>query len=247
MKAEQRKELETNTLADRMGKVVQRVKTSPRRTFFTYLFIIAVLAGAAWYGWRLWSEARVTESAKWVQLYDGAGNHIEFLLRDKESNPGKAARFQAAWLLYWDFGVKMLATNSEGSLQSLKEAGEMYKKLAEECKDDKVFEPQALLGRAVVEETFAVQDRKRLDKAKVFYEEIVEKHAKSAEGKYAQERLERLKANKGRDLINTYETLQRLLGVPEDAPAIPPGFLPGGHPPIFPPDGLDPKGKKGGN
>ena len=36
MKAEQRKELETNTLADRMGHLMQRVKGGERRTFLFY-------------------------------------------------------------------------------------------------------------------------------------------------------------------------------------------------------------------
>src|SRR2546423_10961629 len=37
MKAEHRKELETNTLADKMGTVMQRVKTGRRGTFFLYV------------------------------------------------------------------------------------------------------------------------------------------------------------------------------------------------------------------
>ena len=237
MKAEQCKELETNTLADRMGKVVQRVKTSPRRTFFTYFIVIAVLLGAAWFGWRYWTEARVAESAKWVELYDGAYNHFDRLRSDKESNPGKAARFQYAWLLYWDFGVKTLATDTPGSLQNLEKAGEKYKELAEECKDDKVLEPQAMLGRAVVEETLAVQNRKHLEKAKGFYEAVVEKHPKSAEGKYAQQRLDRLKASDGTELHKTYDRLQNLLGVKEDEQD---DFR--GH---QQPGGFDLKGKKG--
>lgn len=238
MKAEQRKELETNTLADKMGKAMQRVRTSPRRTFFTYFIVIAVLFGAAWFGWRYWSAARVDESEKWVKLYDGAGTHIDFLRHEKEGNPGKAARFQAAWILYWDFGVKTLASNSEGSLQSLKRAGEMYKELAEECKDDKVLEPQAMLGRAVVEETLAVQSLKHLKTATTLYEEVIAKHDKSAEAKYAQQRLDRLKANKGRDLNDIYEKLHTLLSVPnEERQLQQPGFLPPDHPAI--------KGKKG--
>jgi len=40
MKAEQRKELETNALADRMGHLVQRVKTQQRRTTLYWVLMV---------------------------------------------------------------------------------------------------------------------------------------------------------------------------------------------------------------
>ena len=37
MKAEHRKELETNVLADRMGRVVQKIRTRPQRRVVLYV------------------------------------------------------------------------------------------------------------------------------------------------------------------------------------------------------------------
>jgi hypothetical protein len=239
MKAEQRKELETNTLADKMGHVMQRVKASPRRTFFTYFFIIAALAAVSWFGWRYYSETKRASSFQWLQIYDGAGNHIMTLAEtDKTTNAGKAARFQIAWLLYWDFGVKKMGTEQLASLGYIQEAGRYYSILAEECKDDPVLAPQALLGKAVVEETMAVQHVDHLKEAKKYYEMIVEKHKDSAEAKFAEGRLEWLKGGKRGDLENTYEMLHRLLNVPEPAPQ----FAPGPGDAVPQPKG----GKKGG-
>lgn len=240
MKAEQRKELETNTLADKMGNVMQRVKSSPRRTFFTYLIVFGVLAFAAWFGWQYYSEQRAGSSEQWVKIYDAAGNHIDELAgKEKETNAGKAARFQIAWLLYWDLGIKTLATDPTGSLKNLKNAGGIYALLAEECKDDPLFEPQAMLGRAVVEESMAVQNLDHLKKAKDHYEAVVDKYKDKdcAEAKFAQQRLESFGKNKKRELEGTYDMLQLLLRVPQPMPQ----FMPGG-------DGLPPlppiKGKK---
>ena len=217
MKAEQRKELETNTLADRMGQVVTRVKTSPRRTFMIYLLVTLAVLVAVWLGWRWYSEKEVERSRQWIHFYDGAGHHIEALAKDKDTHAGKAARFQEAWLSYWDHGIKMLATDKAGAIIELNKAVKRYGELAEECKDDAIFEPQALLGRAVAMESLAVQDRGKLDRAAEFYEELtkIEKYEKSAEARFAQDRLKILQ-NKtaNQELKTTYKDLQELLGIP---------------------------------
>jgi hypothetical protein len=215
MKAEQRKELETNTLADRMGRVMQRVKGSPRRTFLTYFLVTVAVLVAAWFGYR-WYYGDVTEkSLQWLKLYDGSGNLIQDLARDPDTNSGKAALFQIAWEFYWLDGVKMMASDKVGAMKSLKRSVDLYGQLAEKCKDDKIFEPQALLGRAVAQETRAVEDRDHLKKAKEYYEELTTKYEKSAEAEFARKRLEILKDDAKRgDLANTYKELQGLLGIP---------------------------------
>lgn len=220
MKAEQRKELETNTLADKMGQMMQRVQTSPRRTYMTYGLIALAIAVAAFLGWRWWQQDVVERSAQWVIFYDGAGMQMEGLGQLKEANPNvsKAARFQLAWTNYWNFGIKMLGTDKNGSILRLRDAAKEYGALAEECKDDsnKLFLLQALLGRAVCTETLAVEDTGNLKKATEYYEEIVKDFDKEkyAEAKYASERLEILKDERKRnDLAASYSQLQSILGV----------------------------------
>jgi hypothetical protein len=228
MKAEQRKELETNTLADRMGRVMQRVKGSTRRTFFTYLFIAVAVLLAGYFGWRWYSGSVAERSLEWVYLYDGSNNFIDELAKKKETNASKAARLQLAWFFYWDLGMKMLYTNKDGAMKYLKIAGDYYEELAKECTDDKIFEPQALLGRAVAQESRAVEDREHLKKAKTYYEEVVSKYENSAEADFARKRLEVLKDDaKRQELSATYSQLQSLLGIP--APVQAPKFndLPG--------------------
>jgi hypothetical protein len=236
MKAEQRKELETNTLADKMGHVMQRVKASPRRTFLTYFLVAAALIAVAFVGYRWFYGYTAERSLQWLKLYDGDKKHIDELMKEKDTNAGKAARFQFAWLMYWDFGVKMIATDKMGAMQSLKDAVELYGELAEDCKLDPVFEPQALLGRAAAQECLAVQDRNHLKKAEQFYEEILtiheKKYEKSGEAKFAQQRLDILKNDaQRRELAGTYADLQMLLRIdgpraPQDLdnPFLHPGF-----------------------
>src|SRR5437870_3003389 len=99
MKAEQRKELETNTLADRMGQAMQRVKASPRRTFLIYLVILALIVVGLYVGirWRITSQLQ--SSQQWIQLYHGSQNNLFSLGNAEKTTPaGKAARLQVAWL-----------------------------------------------------------------------------------------------------------------------------------------------------
>jgi hypothetical protein len=234
MKAEQRKELETNTLADKMGQVVQKVKAGTRKTVLIYAAIAAAVLVGGWAGYKWHTNERLAESEKWVIFHDGARGYIDGLRRT-EGEAGKAARFQAAWFAYWETGVKLLGSEPRGALQSLKEADKMYTELAEQCKDDPIFEPQALLGHAVVTETLAVQDRANLEKAGKLYDALITtkdgKYKDSAEGKFAQERLKLIKDGKdGGALAVRYQELESLLNIAH-LRQLPQGFP--GNPHLF--------------
>jgi hypothetical protein len=220
MKAEQRKELETNTLADRMGHMMQRVKGGTRRTFVTYLLVLAAILVAVWFGYN-WYRTDVTErSLRWVKFYDGAGGELIALATEKETKDtpaGKAARFQIAWHLYWDDGVKMVGVNPAGAMTRLREVRQFYDELLSECKDDPIFEPQAMLGQAVVTESLAAQDISYLDKAKELYKTLAEheKYKTTAEGRFAQDRLKIIEnKEEGAALRETYRDLKLLLSIP---------------------------------
>jgi hypothetical protein len=225
MKAEQRKELETNTLADKMGQTMQRVKAGTRRTVLLYLLGVLLLAIALFIAYRWYATSTAEASEQWLKLYDGAPGHLRYLsAKEGETNAGKAARLQVLWINFWELGVKRLGTDQRGSIELFKLLDKEYKDLAEICKDDPLFESQAMLGRAVVVECWAVQDQANLDRAKKLYEELVDKHADSAQAKYAKTRLEHLKdGKKMAETREVYQRLQLLLNVPAaDRPQLPP-------------------------
>jgi len=220
MKAEQRKELETNVLADKMGRVVQRVKTSPRRTVTFYIVIGVAVVLAIGFSYRWYRQSAESAAEQWVRFDDGAGPYISSLASKElaDTPAGKAARFQLAWIRYWEIGIKRLGVDPVGPLKEIDNAAEEYKKLAVDCKDDPVFEPQALLGVAVCVEAKALQDRTRLEAAANLYDALAkhEKYKDTAEGKFAQGRLEQLRDKSGKiraELSTTYEELQRALNI----------------------------------
>lgn len=216
MKAEHRKELETNTLADKMGQAVQRVKTGRRGTYLTYLLVVVAVLIGAWFLYAYVTASRQERSDAWLRFDDGSAKNLDYLSKIEPTTPaGKAARLQLAWVHYYHGGIKFMGTDPNGALQMLKIAGDEYRKLAEESKDtDPLVEPQALLGIAVVEEAKTIQDASFLDKAAEAYKAVLErgdqKYKDTVYGKFAQERLDQLKdAKKRAEIAALYTELQR--------------------------------------
>ena len=232
MKAEQRKELETNTLADKMGRFMQRVKVGQRRTFMMYFLAVAGLFVILFLAYRWWNRDAEARSMQWIMLYDGSQEHLKQLAASdaKDTPAGKAARLQEAWLDYWYFGVKKSGGDPRGALNSIKIALRTYTELVDNCKDDPTFEPQAMLGMAVSEESLAVEDVVHLKKAKTLYDELAKKYENTAEGKFAKLRHEILNdPTKNKALSKEYDELRRMLDVPR---FIHPPL--GGEGPLFP-------------
>lgn len=238
MKAEHRKELETNVLADRMGRMVKRVRTGPRRR--TILLVgggIVVLIGIVLY-LRQSALARTENSVKWLQLDDGAGHFVSALLRDtEEANQSKALRFELAWFQAWGAiqslgrGPQIPTRDREDpnklrlkeTLQLLDEAESFYTSLAKECADDPIWEPEARYHLAVLEEARAVKSVDHLRSAQKMYEELRDGAFKnSAYAQMAAKRAEQLADEKTHtDISRFYEAFGRRFRFGDAGPMFP--------------------------
>ncbi len=227
MKAEHRKELQTNILADRMGRLVQRIKERPKKRVLLYVVLGAAIVLGLFIFLRVRSTSALAESDHWAWLEDGFQPDMKKLILDfPESNAGKGARFQVAWLWLWDDGLKSLASYPVEVLKvrgevddkagNLEIAKSVFLELKEECKDDPIWEPEVLYALAVIEETRAirVKDReKHLAEALRLYKELAtSKHKDSARGKLAQQRAEDLE-KRGQEIHNFYDELNTRLDV----------------------------------
>jgi hypothetical protein len=216
MKAEQRKELETNALADRMGHLVKRMKTQPRRMTLYYVIgglvlLIVVFLSVRWY------QTRKSEnSAEWRILNTGSQEALSYLIKQfPETNQSKAALFQYAWFTYWETGVKRIGIDSGNAIVQLKKAASFYGELAEKCEGDPVWEPEAKYALAVIEENLAIQSPEHLTTAKGLYKELAEKHAESGRGKLAAEWLKNYDdPKKFAELKDFYQEMNTALKVP---------------------------------
>jgi hypothetical protein len=216
MKAEQRKELETNALADRMGRAVQRMKTQPRRATMYYVIGAIALFVVLFVVFRYFQQSRQENSYQWHLVYNGTRPAMAKIVEDNpDGNQAKAALFQFAWSKYWDSGLRRIGVgNGTEALMALDDAAQLYEKLAKDCEGDPVWEPEAMYALAAIEETRAIQNLDHLEAAKKRYEELASKHAKTARGLLAKEWVDNYDEHK-KQLTSLYTELRNELGVPD--------------------------------
>ncbi len=205
MKAEHRKELETNTLAEGVGHLMQRMKDRPRRStvgwvigglgFLAVLFVVT----------RSFHMSKVENAERWAMFELSSKPLLDNLISTAEdTNPAKAARLEQAWIKFWEYGIKGLGHNPAIAIKSLDDAYKEYEIIRKQCEGDPTMEPEAIFGMAVIEETRALLDRKKLDKARELYEAAA-KFDKSAFGDLAGKRLAVLKDEKKKtELVQFY-------------------------------------------
>jgi len=224
MKAEHRKELETNVLADKMGHVLQRMKTGPqRRTVLYFVLILVVVLGLFWF-MRVRAVRKAELSDLWIFLEDGARDYIAKLVSAEhaETNPGKAARFQVAWIRLWDEGLKILGGDPVRALEKLGESERIYFGLLQDSKGDPIWEPEARFAIAVIAETKAISNREHLKDALQQYQDLAKDFPKSACGQMAEQRAKLLENESSyQDIANFYRDLGKELKVPEEKKLVP--------------------------
>src|SRR5260370_28391639 len=161
MKAEHRHQVQTNALADRMGRLLKGVREAPKSTS-TLIWVFVLLALGTFAVWQYAARATVSErSDLWTRVdeatHDPAGpvklQAIETL--NPGTLPARAARFlRARWNLQQ--GVESLACDEQGrALPLLSEARTLYTELLPHIVDNPLLAQEALLGRATAEESLA--------------------------------------------------------------------------------------------
>lgn len=239
MKAEHRKELETNVLADRVGHLVERMKKPPQGRSVLYFIVALVVAVLLFVLYRLNIGSRQETAEQWLALENGHGQLISRLAgitEDKQkrprlaseweiNNPGKAARFQAARFFLWDDGVRKLGGDARGALINIRFADDLYDSLEKECANEPTWHAEALYARAVIEESLSIQNPERLKKAQNKYSELAEKYKDSGYSKLAEKRAKELREN-NEAITAFYRDLQTKFAVPDEKQLLPRGLQP---------------------
>lgn len=215
MKAEHRKELETNTLAEGMGQLVRRMKDRPRRSTLGYVIAGAVFLVALVLVLRYYHLNRQEAALQWAELEDGRKQVIDSLIKNApDTNAGKAALLEKSWITFWEEGMKGLGHKPGDAMRLLDSAYADYSNAARLSEGDPSFEPEALYAMAVIEETKTLVDRKRLDSAREMYEKLASKYESAAFGKLAAERVKVLKDEQRRkEIVQFYQNLSTQLGL----------------------------------
>jgi hypothetical protein len=209
MKAEHRKELQTNALADRIGRFFKGMKSKTQATSILVwvVAVLVVIVVAAWFIYRNKSKSNLSQrlveldrvidqeqvqpTSQVIRTSDNLEKAEKELKALIEKNSGTEtalmARFQLAELHLRLMGLDRLGDRFGGfkPLDNIETAAREYDELADDCKDDPYWEPKALMGAAKATEARAVKNTKYLRQAAEKYAELAQKHPDSAQGKAA--------------------------------------------------------------
>jgi hypothetical protein len=228
MKAEKRKELHTNALADGINRFVARLKEKPGQTSYMIWGIVILVAGTVIAGIYFFHERKKSNSARWEQLAE-AGSDADSLNRiiknNKDTPAGRDARLQLARLL-WASGQSGLLedkkvddkTGSDAATK-LTEAGKTFEELAGEYSDVPIIAQECYLSAAKIQVSL-----QNYDQGLKLYRELAKKYPKSEFGKQAGTLADNLEKNRStmEQVVKKMKENALLVPSPSSTPIFPP-------------------------
>jgi len=168
MKAEERKELQTNSLIRFFGRLKHSARGGLSRKA-AVIWGLVILALVVFIGWRIASGlSEKRNSARWVEL-DRASSIDDldaFIQKNRGTVQAHAARLQQARQNLKD-GLSSLYTRRSSAADQLKEAADAYEELARQFKATPVLVQECLLGAGKAYEGLG-----DLDRALSFYNDL---------------------------------------------------------------------------
>ncbi|MFO0878813.1 MAG: hypothetical protein U0840_15835 [Gemmataceae bacterium] len=198
MKAEERKALETNVLADELGKAIRGLKKGPPLALLLYSGLAVLLLLGFFLFRYFWSSSGAAISERWVQVDSIVfPEQIEEYLKEsdlKGTPQAGVVGFKEARLKLTQ-GIRDLGANFPQAKKNLEEGTELYEKLltSKLTTQSSLLHQEALWGAAKGSESLG-----DLDKATGFYSKLAKEYPASAMGKDAARQLARLESSEGR-------------------------------------------------
>jgi hypothetical protein len=256
MKAEERKDLETNALARGVGTLVDRAKSGRWNYRLIGLVLLVVLVGGS--AWYLWSVSQRGTSQQWTDL--ARANTQVDLKKVADDHPdstaGRVARLQLARIQLGPEGIAQLSDRNREKrtkgIESVESARKDLTKLADEFADDKALQAASLQAAAEAElalvgipQDGSPASRGSVDKAVELYRKVAMALGEGTPaGEEAKKRADELARNKDQ-IENVGRTLHDYLSVSSsftapipglDGPKLPPSLTPDPNtPPPTPP------------
>ncbi len=215
MKAEHRKQLETNTLADRMGGLAQSFREGPSRNAVVYgTLVVAVLVLILIYRW-VAANATANDSGRWVR-WDQISNREQadsFVKENLDTEQARLARFEVARLDLVQGFRDLASLNRDEAIRRVRSAAEAYEKLAGESGNTPQLTREALLNAAKAREGLG-----EYEQARQLYGRLARDFPQSLMGKAAAEQAKALESP-GPELDQLKNLAKE---TPVERPALPP-------------------------
>jgi hypothetical protein len=181
MKAEHRKELQTNSLADALGRTVRGVRGGSGFSWFWFFMVFIVLA-IAFGGYRWYKNKQNTNAENWARIdinsigQDSVGKYgtlLELLKDYPNTVQGRSAELTLYFAGIWIGMIPNTSTfDAEGAKTYYANVKQKLTQVADDSAGypDQVGEARYLL--AVATETMAMFDAKYLDDAKAAWKDL---------------------------------------------------------------------------
>jgi tetratricopeptide (TPR) repeat protein len=215
MKAEHRKELETNKLADKIGGFVESFKEGPSRNAIIYGSVVLVaLVLFVVYRW-VSANATANDSARWLSWDQVSTRETldSFISENSDTEQGRLARFERARLDLVEGLSRLGSLGRADAVKSVQRAAESYKQLAGESGNTPQLTQEALLNAAKAYESLG-----EFEQAKQFYGRLARDFPQSLKGKNAAEQIKALDAG-GPELAELKQQLAKDDSQPVSVPA----------------------------
>jgi tetratricopeptide (TPR) repeat protein len=206
MKAEHRKELQTNALAQQIARLVEGARSKPNTRTLLILGAVALVI-LLFFGWRYFSgKSTETVSQRWRQLYDATSVQAidEVAEQAKGTDPGLVAELRLARIELKD-GLSELGSPARhaAAVKKVEGAAAKYEQLAQQTRKLLPVQIQeALLNAGKAQESLG-----KLDSALGHYEKLAGTYPQSEAGKWAAERAKKIKEQREK-LQDFYKDLQ---------------------------------------
>ncbi len=222
MKAEQRHQLHTNALADRVGRIVKGMRSSPSSTSpLVWVFILLALGTIGI--WQYFAQATQTDRSELWTALDGAQhddplrgmNNLEKIHEDYRGTfPARTAAFDLARIEMAAGQSNLNSIQRSDAIEQVKKARKRYEKLAGECADSPLLAQEALMGIATANECLVGTDgaentKTDLERAVADYRKLATTYPDSYLGKEAARRVQRLEEQLPQ-ITKFYEELSEL-------------------------------------
>lgn len=195
MKAEERKALQTNSLAQELNKVVEGIKKGPSRSTVYYVALIGAAVLIFFTARYFWRSSETLASQRWLQLDEIVfQEQLESFLNSelKDTPQGRLAQYKEARYKL-SLGMRDLGTNPGEARKNLDKGTQAYEDLLKAPERVELLHQEALYGAAKGNEAL-----NNIDKARGYYEQLQKKYPESALGKDAKKQLLRLDSDEGK-------------------------------------------------
>jgi hypothetical protein len=229
MKGQRRHELQTNELADRLGRYVQAAKPYQNLIAGVLLVIVAGVGSILYFT----GQARAKAARGWSDYFSAATTNDATALEEVAVMHGDTTASlwaqQAAGDVKLSLGSSTRLTNKDEAEKQLRDAIKIFQDVEAKAGDRKMLLQRARLGMATAYESLC-----ELEKAKSQYEEAARVDPDSAIGQVAQQRVEELSRSAMRRWYAWFERqefqpptppqqLDDELGLPDDLGTLPDG------------------------